>query len=619
MLMQTTKVALPGSTRRPLPGAIQLGKVDPQEVIEVTVYARRNPQVHPLPDVDEFSLTPPALREYYSRADLATAIGADPADLQAIAEYAGDHSITPFGAKPEQRSIRLRGTAESFSKAFDVPLHRWSHSSGDYRGRTGSLYVPTHLQTTIRSVLGLDNRRIGYSYLRSTRSMAFARSVAAPKPLLPTRLAQLYHFPNTDGSGQVIAVLAFNGLIADTGISAPGGYNAQVLQDYFTNTVNVTPPQISDVVVRGPGNQVGDGSDQNDSSQEIMLDLQMVGSVAPGAKIVVYFTEFTEQGWVDAIQAVVHDTTNHPHILSCSYGNAETASNAGSADQRGSLWTNGAITQVNSAFQIAALAGMSICCASGDAGSPDGDTDGLSHVDFPASSPYVLGCGGTRVSSSSSGSITERVWNDGPGSAGGGGISDLFPLPTWQEDVDVPTSVNPGHRIGRGVPDVSSDADPNTGLLVADTNGNIQPVGGTSAAAPMWAALLARINQGLGAPVGFLNPLLYTPAISGAMRDITKGNNGAYKAHAGWDACTGLGSPNGTQLLQALSGGADAHAVVSSATEQEIAQLRRRIIEVEQQIAARPPVTTQATVSEMAPRMETASASANGATMAAKG
>ena len=592
MTSQTVKVALPGSVRRPLQGARLIGPVDPQEALEVTVYARRNPQADPLPAVDEFSLTPPRLREYFSRATLAEAHGADHADLQAIAQFAGDCGLEPFGLKPGQRAIRLRGNAGNFMKAFDVPLHRWGHASGDYRGRTGPIHVPHGLHGVIHSVLGLDNRRIGYSYLRSARQPTLSRSVASPTPFLPTRLAQLYDFPGqVDGTGQVIAVLAFNGQIADSGSSAPGGYDPNVLQNYFSQQVQVTPPQITNVVVHGPGNQAGDGTDPNDASGEIMLDLQVVGSVAPGAKIVVYFTEFTEQGWVDAIQTIVHDTDNNPRILSCSYGNAETASDAGTADQRGSLWTNGAIEQANSAFQVAALAGMSICCASGDAGSPDGDSDGLSHVDFPASSPYVLGCGGTRVTSARGAISRERVWNDGPGSAGGGGISDLFPLPSWQENAGVPASVNPGHRIGRGVPDVASDADPNTGLLIADNTGKVQPIGGTSAAAPLWAALLARINQGLGAPVGFLNPLLYTPAVSGALQDITQGDNGAYRAGPGWDACTGLGRPDGARLLQALGTGASASAGVPAATAQEVERLRTRIADMEQLLRTRPSLT----------------------------
>ncbi len=167
------------------------------------------------------------------------------------------------------------------------------------------------------------------------------------------------------------------------------------------------------VVVHGPGNVPGDETDPEDSTGEILLDLETVGSVAPGAKIVVYFTEFTEQRRVDALHAIVHDAVNKPSVISISYGNPETSSDAASADQRGSLWTFSAIEQASMAFQDAALKNITICVASGDGGSSDGVGDGLAHVDFPSSSPYVLGCGGTHLVVSRGVLKGESVWNNG--------------------------------------------------------------------------------------------------------------------------------------------------------------------------------------------------------------
>jgi kumamolisin len=181
---------------------------------------------------------------------------------------------------------------------------------------------------------------------------------------------------------------------------------------------------------------------------------------------------------------------------------------------------------VDQAFQDAAALGVTICCASGDNGSGDGVSDGQPHVDFPAASPHVLGCGGTRVEAASTTISHEVVWNDGPqGGATGGGVSATFALPDWQRNAKVPPSTQAGGRV---------------------------VFGGTSAVAPLWAALIARLNQRLGTPVGFLKPLLFGRLL-GSCRDITSGNNGAYQARVGWDACTGLGSPNGARLLQALS------------------------------------------------------------------
>ena len=191
--------------------------------------------------------------------------------------------------------------------------------------------------------------------------------------------------------------------------------------------------------------------------------------------------------------------------------------------------------------------------AAGDSGSTDGVTDGKQHVDFPASAPHALGCGGTALQLQNGEITSETVWNDGSGGgATGGGVSIEFPVPSYQTPAGVPTNVDTG-RSGRGVPDVSGDADPETGYTIR-VDGADQTIGGTSAVAPLWAALTALVNEALGKPAGFLQPLLYASGSESAFHDITEGNNGAYHAGPGYDACTGLGSPNGAALLQVLKG-----------------------------------------------------------------
>jgi kumamolisin len=141
------------------------------------------------------------------------------------------------------------------------------------------------------------------------------------------------------------------------------------------------------------------------------------------------------------------------------------------------------------------------------------------------------------------------------GGATGGGVSDVFGLPTWQANANVPTSVN-DHHVGRGVPDIAGDADPRSGYQVY-VDGQSMVIGGTSAVSPLWAGLIALLNQKRGEPIGFLNPLLYENyqnlMQAHAFHDITSGNNGSYKSGSGWDACTGLGTPDGKQLLDAIS------------------------------------------------------------------
>jgi kumamolisin len=269
---------------------------------------------------------------------------------------------------------------------------------------------------------------------------------------------------------------------------------------------------------------------------EVALDIQVAGAVAPASKVAVYFAPNTDQGFLDAITTAIHDTTNNPSVISISWGSPE------------SNWTAQSMDAFEQRFLDAAALGVTVYCASGDNGSSDGVADGLAHVDFPASAPHASGCGGTHLEGSGGTITSEVVW-----SGSGGGVSDHFALPTWQNGVGVPPSVNPGHRVGRGVPDVAGDADPATGYKIV-VGGNTVAVGGTSAVSPLWSGLTALFNQTLARHLGFFNPLMYTPTARAAFGDITTGSNGAYSAGPGWDGCTGLGSPRGQALLQVLSG-----------------------------------------------------------------
>jgi len=551
-------VAVPDSDRVPRPGATSLGPANPTQQLSVTVYLRRDPAAPPVGDVVEEALVPPTRRTRLSDDRYATTFGAAAGDIAMVEQFAREHELEVVAVNQVARSVQLAGTVEALTDAFQVTLARYGYidqkgTSRVYRGRVGAVHVPVELDGIVTAVIGLDDRPLGDNLLirrRDAGTPVIADAAAVQLPagtFLPTTLEQLYDFPAaTDGTGECVAVLAFNG---ETRPGTPsGGYDRDALRTYFDQVLGIPLPEIVDVVVHGPGNEPGsDGrdADRADTSGEIMLDLQVVGALAPKAKIVVYFTVFTEQGWVDAINAIVTDTVHRPTVISCSYGNPE--------DALGSAWTRMAIRQVNQTFAAAAARGITICCASGDDGSRDQANDFRAHADYPASSPFVLGVGGTRLVAAGGQITSETVWNDGPGSATGGGISSLFPVPSWQVDANVPDSINPPHRRGRGVPDVAALADPRTGVAIISLDGqHIIPIGGTSAAAPLWAALVARINQALGAPVGLLNPLLYTTLHTGVLRDITHGSNGAYAAGTGWDACTGFGCPGGTDLLEGL-------------------------------------------------------------------
>jgi kumamolisin len=413
-----------------------------------------------------------------------------------------------------------------FSRAFNVKLSRCKYKGGVYRARSGPIYIPAELAPVVQAVMGLDDRPQSSSHIRLSKKKA-----PGGRAFTPPQVAQLYGFPaGSDGTGQSVAIIELG-----------GGFRAKDLKTYFTG-LGIPMPSVLSISVDGASNSP---TNANGPDAEVMLDIEVIGSVAPKAQIFVYFAPNTDAGFVDAVSSAVHDSQHKPSVISISWGNAEVQ------------WTQQGMRALDQAFQDATLFGVTVCAASGDGGSSDGVSGGLAHVDFPASSQYVLGCGGTHLESSGKSVIkNEVVWNGQPsGGATGGGVSDAFPLPSFQNKAKVPPSVNPGGRVGRGVPDVSGDADPGTGYQIR-VDGKRITIGGTSAVSPLWSGLISLINQQLAKPVGYLNPLLYSKVLgANVLRDIVSGNNGAYAARSGWDPCTGLGSPDGAKLLAALSSG----------------------------------------------------------------
>ena len=296
-------------------------------------------------------------------------------------------------------------------------------------------------------------------------------------------------------------------------------------------------PTVVAVPVDGGANQPSpdDGSDA-----EVALDIQVAGGVAPGARIAVYFAPNTDAGFVDAVSMAAHDSTNRPSVMSISWGSAE------------SNWTAQALQTMTSALQDAAGLDVSVFVAAGDNLATDGVSDGKVHVDFPASSPHVLACGGTKLDANGATIVSEVVWNELANNEGatGGGVSNVFALPPWQDNSNVP---KPGGTAGgRGVPDVTGDADPATGYTIR-VDGKTMVIGGTSAVAPLWAGLVAVANAQLGTQVGVIQPAIYAAKAASAFNDITVGNNPAFSAGPGWDACSGLGSPIAAKLIPLLA------------------------------------------------------------------
>ncbi|HTR93878.1 MAG TPA: S53 family peptidase [Trebonia sp.] len=537
--MPDSLVPLSGSERSELPGAQPAAApLDDSQVITVTVMLRRKAAV------------PAALvqgPETVSTTQLGDRYGADPDDAQLVAEVLGGYGLTVTEFHLPSRRLKVSGTIAAMQSAFGTTLTAVSspHPDGSghvqHRYRTGSLSVPARLSGIITAVVGLDDRPAARPQFRRPPAFgsraepedgqAGAEPAVKAGPLTAPQVAGFYQFPaGTDGSGQTVAIIELG-----------GGYTQADLSAYFSG-LGLAVPSVTAAGVDGAVNSPG-----QDADGEVLLDIQVVGGVAPGAAQVVYFGPNTDQGFIDAISDAVHAAPT-PIAVSISWGMSE--------DQ----WSQQSRSAMDSVFADAAALGVTVTVAAGDNGASDDPSGQTSvHCDFPASSPNALACGGTKlVGNTTSYAISsEVVWNELSSNegAGGGGVSDTFPIPAYQQSAGVPASANGGGS-GRGVPDVAGNADPVTGYLVV-VDGKQEPIGGTSAVAPLWAGLIARLAQATGKRFGLFQPLLYNGITAGVaapgFNDIVSGSNGAYNAGPGWDACTGLGSPNGTALLTRLS------------------------------------------------------------------
>ena len=536
-----------GSHKKPLAGAKLIEPSRADERLEVTVRLRAKT---PLPDPAELLGAGQEPIPQLTHEEFDALHGADPKDIAQIRKYAHDNHLAVVLESPSRRSVILSGTVADFSKAFNVSLNHYEYPGGTYRGRIGAVSVPAEFSESVEGVFGLDNRPVAKPHFKIRASHAAA---AAARSFNPTEVAQIYNFPSTfDGTGQCIGIIELG-----------GGYRPSDLSAYFHKLKLTKIPKVIPVSVDGARNSpVGD---PNSADGEVGLDIEVAGAIAPGATIAVYFApnDQSAKGFLDALTKAIHDTVNKPSVISISWGGPEQ------------IPTSSFQTQFNQALQSAAMLGITVCIASGDNGAADvgpNEWDGSAIVDFPASSPFALACGATNLLVSGTTIQSESVWNQGQadtvndsfGSCGGG-ISGVFGVPSYQTGLKIPPSLNPPGGKGRGVPDVTGVGDPATGFKVL-VDGRSFVVGGTSAVAPLWAALIARINQKLKGRVGFINPQLYAlQANAGALHDITQGNNRVsfathnnvgYDAAPGWDPCGGLGSPNGAILANVLKVGA---------------------------------------------------------------
>lgn len=505
----SSHVILHGSLREHPAGSVLVGQPDSYELISLTLILRRRAEA---PQPDRFG-------RHLSHDELAELYGADPVDIQAVKEFASAHGFSIVSINHAARSVVISGWLSKLADAFAADLALTRTEGKTTRTRRGQLHVPVSLHQRVVAVLGFDQRAAADTY------HSFRPHASESVSYTPPQVAQLYNFPASTGNGQAIGLIELG-----------GGFNNSDLSSYWQQ-LGLSKVSVTAIPVGNAQNSPTGDPDGPDG--EVVLDIEVAGGVAPDAKIAVYFADNTDQGFLDGITAAIHDTVRKTSVISISWGSAENE------------WTVQAMDAFNAAFHDAALLGISVCVASGDNGSSDGEK-GV-HVDFPSSSPWVLACGGTSLVASGGKIKSETVWNDGTeGGASGGGVSSHFSKPKYQASINVPKPTGTVNKDGRGVPDVAGVADPDTGFAIL-VDGQEGVVGGTSAVAPLWAGLIALLNQELGKNLGWFHETLYgSIAAKKALHDITSGNNGAYKASTGWDPCTGLGSPNGAAILNVL-------------------------------------------------------------------
>ena len=513
-------------SERSLPRRSQrVGLANPNETLTVSLRLRPRPGAPALPDLSANMHIPRVSRE-----DFAALYGTAQTDFDRAAEFAAAYGLEVIESVVARRTISVSGTVAQVEKAFQVQLGIYQAPSETFRSHEGPVFLPEDIADVVESVFGLENRP-----LIQLRGRVLPDTPPAGT-LTPPEVARLYDFPLISAAGQTIGIIEFG-----------GGFQPADVEQYFAD-LSIALPSITTVLIDGATNNPSPFDPAAKDTIETNLDICIAGSAAPGAALVVYFAPLTYQGVIDAISTAVHDNINKPSVISISWGFL--------FEELNDAQDKTALDTVSSMFAEAALLGVTVLASSGDSGSDCGVGDGKAHVLYPASDPGVTAVGGTVFSNVNVDEFIENTWSDANTGITGGGVSDYFDKPVWQIAAGVPVSVNPGGRVGRGVPDVAAYVGPYYLYLYGAYHG---PYYGTSASAPLYAALIALINTRLGFGIGFINGNiglrngLYTP-LSDAFSDIADGSsnssNGSpgYTADKGWDACTGLGSLRGNTI-----------------------------------------------------------------------
>ena len=457
-------------------------------------------------------------------------------ELNLVINWASANNLTVLESGLDIATVKVTGTAGDFNRLFGIVLETVTTDTRTYQTHYGNLVIPTEINHVVDLILGLDNStKLGSYAILDTDAHVLAsidpNLISNPTPV---DLALAYQFPRAAGGDLVQGANTCVGIV-----ELGGGWTTQNLTSTF-GRIGQPNPTVVDVSVDGGTNnptQIG-------ASGEVMLDIYCVGAVAPAAKIAMYFAPNSLQGFIDCITAATNDTVNNPSVLSISWGTTDT------------VWGNVGTQLFDAALQAAIVKGITTFAAAGDYGVQAISSATTYTVQYPATSPYLIAAGGTVVTINNDYTIaTEVAWGTAGGSyAGGGGVSGLYSVPTWQTGLTsktYPTPSSPVALTGRGIPDVSAMATGYT--FYYGINNSSGTFLGTSAVAPLLSGLMARLNSITATKIGSVNATWYA-AKSTAFNDITVGDNHGgntvgYVATAGWDAATGIGSPIGVNIL----------------------------------------------------------------------
>ncbi len=460
-------------------------------------------------------------------------------DYDRIVAYATELNLTIQGTHSNRTLLNVSGPAASFESAFDFRLHRFQKANGDtFHAPDQEPQVPSPVASVIEGIVGLDNHAIRHTH--------YQRKEALTVPLVGKAHATSHTFPSGPGGGfspnDLLTAYNLNSVSEDGTDQTLALFELASYQvsdiNHYTSYFGLPMAQLTDVLVDG-----GSGEGIN---AEVTLDIELALALAPKSKIYVYEGPNTDRGVLDTYNQIATD--NIAKQVSTSWGLGESFSSAQF------------LRAENAIFLQMAAQGQTIYAAAGDSGAYDEyPYNSTLVVDDPASQPYVVGVGGTRLTVNPANGAygAEFVWNNGLGNgAGGGGISGFWAIPSWQQNVSTLVS-----KTKRNVPDVALNADTNSGYSIYH-DGQWEIYGGTSCAAPLWAAFTARVNQARVASMlsslGFANPLFYAIGLDASymdnFHDVTSGNNLHYSAGMKYDNASGWGSFNGAHLFSSLTG-----------------------------------------------------------------